>query len=368
MVTAACGTSSQGASSGGGLPSTIQLASVMDLTGPAGLAGTGVRNGIQFAVDEINRTGFLGSSKVSVDFQDTQSNREQAVSLMTQTASGSAPAVFGPVASSETLAVVPIAQRKGLPYVATQSQTAGVVETGNYIFRLTAPQSTFQNKTAEYLAGKGVKTATVVYLSEGAANAQWGKTLMPDALKAAGVNVLDSVGVQGSETDFSSLVTRLRAANPGAIGISVIGPQNSTLVSQLRQQGYTGTIFGDLGFSGGTLQGAGPAANGVVFATDFSPFVDFPSSKTFVDAWKAANGGKDPQNFNSEGYDAMWFVARAIKEGQTVDRASLRNAMERLAGAGFDGAAGPIKFNGRDERVGGTVVQWKDGAVAAVDK
>lgn len=350
----------------GTLPSEINLTAVIDLTGPAGLAGTSVHDGIEFGLDEINSSGFLGDTKLTVEYLDTQTNKEQAVSLMSQTAKGDTPVVFGPVASSEALAVAPIAQSAGLPYVATQSQSAGVVETGDYVYRLTAPQSTFQNRTAEYLQSKGVKSAALVYLEDGVANSAWGKDIMPAELGKVDIDVADTASVATTDTDFSALVTRLIQESPDAIGISVIGAQNSTLVSQLRQQGYDGIIFGDLGFAGGTLDGAAEDANGVVYASDFAPFLDNASSKAFTDAWTQAKGSA-PGTMNAEGYDAVWFVARAINEAQSVDRTAIRDAMAKVAAAGFDGAVGSITFDGRDERAAGAVGQLQDGQFVPVE-
>ena len=361
----AAGCSNGGGASTGELTGTVELSAVIDLSGPAGLAGNGVKDGLVFWLAEIIKSEFLAGTTLTIDFNDTQSDREQAASLMSRVIRSQAPVVFGPVSSSSALAAAPIAQREGLPYIATQSQTDGIVETGDFVYRLTAPQRTFQNKTADFLKKEGVKTVALVHLEEGAANAEWSKKVMPAALKDAGLKVVDRLGVTGSQTDFSALATRLRRESPDAIGVSVIGSQNSTLVNQIRQLGFTGTIFGDLGFAGGTLEAAGDKANGVVFATDFAPFLDVPSSQKFTEAWTNAKDSQ-PQNFNAEGYDAIWFVARALKETQSTDRDRVRDAMKKVSSVGFEGAAGQISFEGRDERVTGTVVQWKDGQVVAL--
>ena len=365
MSVAACGGSDDDGSTEG-LPQTVTLDTVMDLSGPAGLAGNSVRDGFQFAIDEINETDFLDGTELELRAEDTQTNREQAVSLVTQAAKGDSPVIFGPVASSVTLAVAPIAQREGVPYVATQSHTAGVVEIGDYIFRLTPPQSTYQDKMAKYLKSKDVGTVGLIYLEEGASNAEWGRKLMPQELEDEGIDVVESGSVMSSEGDFASLATRLIKKHPDAIGISVSGTQNSTIVGQLRQQGYDGLIFGDLGFAGGTLEGAGAAADGVVYTTNFSADLETASSKKFIDAWTKTHDGKEPSNFNAEGYDAMWFVARAIKEAGSVDRDEVRDAMESVAKGGLEGAQGQLAFDGRDARTDGLIVEWRDGGVHQV--
>src|SRR5690606_9924158 len=141
-------------------------------------------------------------------------------------------------------------------------------------------------------------------------------------------------------------------------GMSTFQTQNSTIVSQLRQFGYEGGVFGDNSFGGNSLQGAGALANGAVWAADFAPVMTEPESGVeFITAWKAAKGTV-PLNFNAEGYDAVWFVARSLKDAQSVDRDKVRDAMEAITKTGFSGAVGEITFVGHDAKVPGVLNQW----------
>jgi branched-chain amino acid transport system substrate-binding protein len=148
--------------------------------------------------------------------------------------------------------------------------------------------------------------------------------------------------------------------------MSTFQTQNSTLVSQLRQAGYQGVIFGDTSFGGNSLQGAGTAANGCIWSADFAPFATTPqSSVDFITAWKAAKSA-DPLSFNAEGYDAVWFVARALKNAQSLDRAKVRDAMDAITKEGMPAAVGDLTFVGHDAKVPGVLNQWLDGKPAEV--
>jgi branched-chain amino acid transport system substrate-binding protein len=367
VVVAACGSDSEGGatkSAGSALPSTVKVPVVISLSGGAGLPGGQLADGMRFAAEEINRTKFLGNTKLELAFQDDQTNAQRVVRLVNDAVRSDAPALLGPPVSAFGLSTAPIAQKGKLPYVASQSVTSGLdplLEDGSYIFRLTAPQTYYQQPTVDYLASKGVKTVALLAISDGAANSEWAKETMPPLLEKAGMKVTDTITFPQAQTDFAALTTRLKQNAPDAVGMSTFQTQNSTIVAQLRQAGYKGVIFADTSFGGNSLAGAGKLADGSVWTADFAPFMTEPDSAvTFIKDWTAAKH-KDPLNFNAEGYDSVWFAARAIKAAGTADREKVRAAMEALTKKGFDGAVGRITFDGHDARVAGILNLWSGG-------
>jgi branched-chain amino acid transport system substrate-binding protein len=355
-----------GATSGAG-DASIQVANVEDLSGPEAQAGIAIERGISLAISDVNSQHELGSKRLVLKTYDTQGDVQNAINLTTQAENSNAMAIFGPSLGNEALAAAPIAQRAQVPYIATQSQTTGIVETGDFIYRLTAPQSSFQNLTIDELASKGVKSVGYIYESDNANNVQL-QGVQSNLLQAKGIRVVDSEKVLTTDTNYAAAVGKIVALNPQAVGVLAVVSQSGPIVSQLRQAGYKGIIFGQEGFDGGALKPDGEAANGALWASDFSPLAACGSVATsFVDEWKKKNDGVVPSNFNAEGYDAVLFLAKAIEAGSgTPSRSSIREGMATVAAEGFDGVLGKITFDGRDERVGGVELQWDSATGAAV--
>jgi branched-chain amino acid transport system substrate-binding protein len=356
LTLAACGDDEPAgsASTGDGLPATVKLMSINDITGAAAFAGKPVEEGMSFAIDQINESKLLGETKLSLDVEDTTTNPQQAVRLVTDAAKSDVPVIFSPATSGEVLATAPIAQRAGVPYILATAADMDLVNIGDAIFRVTAPSGTYVSAMAKYLASKGEKEAALIYLSA-PGNIQWGTESMPPALEKEGIKVVHSLEITATQTDFSSIASRLRNFD-GAVGMSITGPSNGTLINQLRQQGFKGRIFGDLGFSGGGLDAAGKAADGALYSSDFSVVSEAPSAKKFVADWKAAKG-QDPSNFHAAGYNRVYFAALGLKKAGSTDRGAVRDALESIAAAGFDGATGRVRFEGRDARTDGYVNQ-----------
>src|SRR6202171_569588 len=82
------------------------------LTGPSSSTGVGINRGIQLAVQEINAAGGVDGRQLELITRDTQSDPTKAVNGAAEFAHGQkVSAVFGPVNSGESLAVVPLLAR-----------------------------------------------------------------------------------------------------------------------------------------------------------------------------------------------------------------------------------------------------------------
>src|SRR5258708_23209667 len=88
------------------------------LTGPSWSTGVGINRGIQLAVQEINAAGGIDGRQIELITRDTQSDPTKAVNGAAELTRGQkVSAVFGPVNSGESLAVVPLLARTNTPQV-----------------------------------------------------------------------------------------------------------------------------------------------------------------------------------------------------------------------------------------------------------
>ena len=361
LALAGCGSADSKSSASSGncaLPGTIKISAIEDLTGPAAEAGQRTKVGMEVAAKELSGSETLKGNKLKIEFADSASNPEQAVTAMSKAASSDSVAVLGPVLSANAVRLAPAAQQAKIPYIATQSQSAGVVDAGDYIFRVTTPESFFEQKLYAYAKSTGVKSVSIVYNNTSPTLAALAKDVIPPILKKDGISLKTSQAYQAGATDFSAIVSKVLNDSPDAVVALTNASESSPLISQLNGAGFKGPVIGTQGFGGGALAGAGSKANGVIWATSFHPDADFASTKKFVSLFEKEEK-EAPSNFAAEGYDAVQLLARSLGETKCYSRDGMKAAITSVAEAGFDGAMGHLKFDKRDLRVEPIIVVWK---------
>lgn len=367
VTLAACSSPSEGGSSGGGggggegLPDTIKIMNIRALTGPVSFAGLAAQQGIDLALEEIEADGLLGDSTLELDTRDSAASAQEAASFASQAAADTSyTAILGPEASAQATAVSPIAQSSGIPVVYVQSGSEGVL-TGDFTFRMTPPAESYFDIVGDYLEEQGVTTASVLINTGNPTLVQLGEDTIPALGEQHGFEIVSSGGVETTAQDFTTPASQIAGEAPDAAFLMLQGPQAPVAITQLRQAGFEGEIVGMSAMGAGNLRSAGAVAEGAVWPANFNAAQEVESSQAFVEAFQEKYDGETPTNYSAEAYDALWFIARAIAEADSADRAAVQEAMASLAEEGFDGAQGAITFDGNDARVPGTLVRW-DGA------
>jgi branched-chain amino acid transport system substrate-binding protein len=367
LVASACSPSDSSSGSGSsGLSGTVDATSIQDLTGAVGPVGIATQNGMKLAEKQVNDSGMLGDAKLKISYKDTETKGDQAASLMSSTVATDVTAVFGPVSSQEAVVVAPIGQSAKVPTIFTQAGSKGVVDAGDYIFRVTSPQQYYQPKMAAYLKSRGVKTVSFIYDSTVPTTKDLTEKTLPPLMDQNGITIKGKYGFQNGTTDYSAYVSKVVGEKPDAVGVEGTNPEASPIISSLRNAGYQGLIFGGTSFGAASLKAAGPQAKGAVWATDFDPKSDFPKTKQFVKDYTAMFGSA-PVNYSAEGYDAVYLLAQGLKNANSTDRAKVRDGMAEAAKAGYDGALGKLAFEGNDLRQDGYLQTYDGTAVQSVE-
>lgn len=360
VVLAGCGGGEQAATGAGGRPAEFTIDFVLDQTGVAQTFTGAVRQGWDLRVDEANANKDVAGVRLATRMHDSQSDPRVGSGVMTQVAGSDAPiAAFG-TGSNVAPAVAPIAQRAGLPLVTIYSGSPGVVDAGNQIFRVTAPQATYHQIQSTYFAKQGVKRVAVIYNTDNGTLKNLAEEFYPAAAQRDGYEIVSSSGVSVKATDISAEMTGVLASKPDAVLMLVLSQQNTSVVTQLRRANFPGIIAAQPGIGTQALQTLGAEADGVVYPIDFSPATKSATGQAFAKAY-TTRFGKAPDTFAASGYDGASMVIEALKSAPSFDRETLNKALLDVSTRGFDGAAGPVRFEQRDARVDGVMVRWQGG-------
>src|SRR5690606_10610199 len=178
------------------------------------------------------------------DLKDASDSTQEAASLATQAVSDkSYSAILGPGLSSQASAISPIAEKGEIPVIYYQAGSDGVL-VGDYTYRVTAPAASYYHIIGDYLAEKKVKTAAVLYTSGNPTLTELGEKAVPGVIEENGVTIKRSDTVSNDTQDFTAVTSEIIKADPDAVFLLLLGPQNPRAVSQLKQKGYDGEIIG----------------------------------------------------------------------------------------------------------------------------
>ena len=362
ILLAACGANPAAST---GLPAEITLGAVHDLTGSSAVYGKSIQKGIDLAVQQINGQAFFGAGHTfKVVYQDAAGDPDQAANAYEKMIANPAiVAILGPTLSTEALAADPLAQKAGIPVVASSNTVAGITEMGNFIFRTSLPESAVIPNTIKVsLAALHYSKVAILYESDDAYT-QGAYTVFKTVLQAASVQILTEETYPKATTDFSAQLTRIKALNPDAIIVSAYTAEAANIMIQARQLGIPDSVrfIGANGFNSPALaKTAGLAAEGTISGAAWIATSSFPANLDFVKSFTAAYGSA-PDQFAAQAFTAAWVTAIAIKNANRVDRSAVRDALAQVKD--FNSPLGVFSFDAQREPVHAPVVQVvKNGA------
>lgn len=322
----------------------IKFGVLAPLTGTNAEYGKGVEVATQMAVDKLNAAGGVNGYKFELVVKDSKGDQKESTDLCRQFVDDeNIMAIIGDFTSGACMANAPIVDEAGLVQLSPTASNPNYASMSDYCFSIMGRQDGEAPFFAKYIIKKymGVKKVGVIYI-----NSDWGKSCFDHFQKKCdteGLELVAAVNYVQDEKDFSSLITKLRAADPEALCIMDQGavPQ---IINQIRGVNWDVrlTTLGP-GTSQQLLDLCGKNAEGLLLST---PFFFDPDNPALV-AWKdefVSKAGFEPTVHPVCAYDCVLMLAEAIKnlgDGK-VTRQSIRDS---LAKTEIVGVSGPIKFN-----------------------
>lgn len=324
--------------------STIKIGVLAPLTGTNAEYGKGFEVGTQMAVDRINAAGGINGRTLELEVKDSKGDQKESSDLCRMFADDKeVMAIIGDFASGACMANAPIVDEAGVVQLSPTASNPDYAGMSDYCFSIMGRQDGEAPFYAKYILNRymGVKKLGVIYI-----NSDWGKSCYENfkaQCDVEGLEIVEAVNYVQDEKDFSSLITKLKAANPDVVCIMDQGavPQ---VINQIRGSGWTDIPITTLG--PGTSQQlidlCGENAEGLLLT---SPFFFDPEDADLV-AWRdefVQKAGFEPTIHPVCAYDCVNLLAEAIKAcGDDVTRQNIR---DNLAKVELEGVSGPLKFN-----------------------
>ncbi len=368
----ACG--GGGGSNSSGSPSKIQIAAEGPFTGDEASIGAGALQGIQLAVKQQNAKGGIHGTKVTLLTWDDNHSPQTAATLEAQGISD--PTVMGVVGPMNSGVVLGVAQglqgaNPPLPFVSESASNPKITDSGwSIAHRVCARDDAQGPADGKFLVDQGAKKVEIMDAKSDYSTGLADQVATYLKSNASGV-ATQRDSAQHGQTDFSTIVQRIKAFGADWVFFADEGPEAAPFVQQMKGAGLV--IGQNIKFLGGdgeddpSIITASQGAYAGAYASNIVPdAATTASAQDFVSAFKAEYGsdsiGKAGPFFGSA-YEATQVLLQAIANAPVKNGAISRSdVIAHLGSDSFTTIFGSVKFNSKgDVSSGGIYVYQAQG-------
>jgi branched-chain amino acid transport system substrate-binding protein len=342
------------ASAGLAQDKTIKIGGLLPVSGPGAYFGAQDKQGIELALDEINRTGVNGY-RLAIQYEDSACAPLPATQAARRLIDQYKPdVIIGEECSDATLAIMPAVAQAKVPLINAGSSAIRITEPGNsWTFRI-MPNEVMQGVDIATHAYNDLNARTAVLLYENSNAGIGNAKVFNETFTKLGGKILADIGFGRDVNDFTAIATRV--AGLGTIDVIptyTLEGQGLKITQALAQAGVVkggggaaiqlGTIWLPFGFE----RKAGKASIGYIRGVQFDPADERDIVRNFVKNFKA-RFNSDPTHLNAHAYDQIMLIADAVKRG-AKDAQSIRDTL--AATKTFAGVTGSVEFDRTNQNI-----------------
>lgn len=312
----------------------IKIGVVTPLSGTYTPIGQQVRWGLELATKEINEGGGIAGRQVGLVFEDSEANPAVAVQKAEKLFQvENVDFLTGTVNSGATLAVGQVAERNDKLLATTVSFADSITgdKCSPNVFRVNAKAGQQSAALAVWLQKQKPK-AKVFYLGPDYEMGRSTVAAFRSNAERVGAESTGEVFAPLDTKDYTQYFGQIRQARPEVIYTSVAGNDTVRLFTQMQDFGLLSdvTVVGASGTVTSQNIGAiGSAADGFVTGVGYSPLIDSPANKAFVEAFNEAYG-TDPDLYGADSYGLLFAYKAAVEKAGSTETAAVRTALEGL--------------------------------------
>lgn len=344
----------------------IKIGLIAPLTGSNQSGGQSMKKGVELAVKNINQSGGIAGTKLSLVVYDDRGIPEKTAKAAKELIFiDSVEAIIGPFSSCCCLEIKTLINSCGVPLITPIAMADEINLENDYIFRNTLGVSTAQRKVNAFsnyyngdyimLEGFGAKTIGVLWQNDA-----WGFEMQQSVQNDLEVleqenTILFNEPFEFDQDSYRNIFNRQKGHFPDLIYIVSSGKESIQIVKDARDCGFTGLLYGEGGFNYSNFDtDLGSYADGCMFSTQWHPSFSTPMSDVFLKSYLNKYGDV-PNMFSAISYEAVYILKESLN--RVIDFRSKDNFRDILQQdlsrpKKFDGITGVIYFdnNGQCDR------------------
>jgi branched-chain amino acid transport system substrate-binding protein len=344
----------------------IKIGASISLTGTYAKPGTYQKEGYDLCAQEANDKGGVLGRKVEFVVYDDQSTPATGVRLYEKLITeDKVDAVMGPYSSPISEAVANVTEKYKKVMVAPLAATTSIFKKGRkYAFMVISPAEVYLEGLVDMAAKRGLKTVAII--NEDTLFTKTSAIGVADLAKKRGLQIVLQEAYPKGNTDFSALLTKIKAANPDLVAASTYFDDAVALTRQMKELNvnpkmYGVTVGGDLPEFYDLLK---QNAEYIYGATQWEHTLPYPGQKEFYAAYQT-KFKREPAYHSAAGYAGCMIYLEAVKKAGSLDADKVREQLLKLETKTM---FGDYKVDADGFQVAHKMVmfQWQDGKKVTV--
>jgi branched-chain amino acid transport system substrate-binding protein len=345
----------------------LVVATAGPITGLYASFGEQMKRGAELAVADINAAGGVLGNQLVLEVGDDACDPKQARAVAEDFVSKDVVFVAGHFCSSSSIPASEVYAEEGILQITPASTNPAFTEDAaakgwTTVFR-TCGRDDAQGLVAGKLLASKYKDVPIAIIHD---KSTYGKGIADEtkkALNAAGVTEAMYEAINQGDKDYSALITKMKAANIGAIYGGIYHTEAALLVRQAREQGLSAQLVGEDAYVTNEFWSiAGDAGEGVLMTFGPDPR-NMASAKAVVDRFKA--DGYDPEGYTLYTYAAFQVWKAAVEKAGTTDAQAVA---DQIHGKVFPTVLGHLSFDEKGDIKNPAYVwyAWSKGAYSEI--
>jgi len=332
----------------------IKIGAVLSITGPASFLGEPEKKTLEMYVKDLNAAGGVLGQQITTIIYDDGGDASKARTFATRLVEeDKVDAVLGGSATGPSLAIAPIFEEAGIPFIALAGAAAIVVPVRKLVFKTPHTEPMSCGKIFEDLKKRNLTEIAMISGTDG-----WGKAMLAECLKMApdfGISVIKDESYGATDTDMTPQLTNIKNT-PGVQAVVNCGfGQGPAIVTRnFRQLAISVPLYESHGVSSKSyIKLAGDASEGVRLPAAATLVAEkLPDSdplKKVAMAYKTKyekETGEPVSTFGGHMYDALMILVQAMQRAKSTDKAKVRDEIEKTKG--FVGTGGEVSMSPTD--------------------
>jgi branched-chain amino acid transport system substrate-binding protein len=339
----------------------VRIGHAAAVTGPVAYFGKDTENGARMAIEALNAKGTsIGGKKVRFELvaEDDAGEPKQATAVAQKLVDARINGMVGHETSGTTIPASKIYHAAGIPQISPSSTSPMYTRQGfNTTFRVVANDVQLGQALGHYATGS-MKARRVAVVDDRTAYGQGLVTEFARSLQSQGGTVVAKEFTNDKATDFSAIITRIRATKPDLVFFGGMSATAGPMLRQMKQLGMNVRMMGGDGLCSDEIHklSGGTMADGQVVCAEAGGVQG--EARAAMDKFRAdykKRFGIDVQINAPYAFDAVMTMAEAMVKAGSSQPAKYLPVLAKIQ---HRGVTGPIAFDARGDIKDGTITLY----------
>ncbi len=350
----------------------VKIGHVGPTSGAIAHLGKDNENGARMAIEELNAKGLtIGGQKVRFELlaEDDAADPKQGTAAAQKLVDSKVHGVIGHLNSGTTIPASKIYSDAGIPQISPSATNPKYTRQGyKTAFRVVADDVHLGGTLGKYAVTQ-LKGKSIAVIDDRTAYGQGVADEFEKGVSSAGGKVVGREFTTDKATDFTAILTSLKAKNPDIVFFGGMDAVAGPMMRQMKQLGINAKFMGGDGICTGELPklAAGTMADGQVVCAEAGG-VEGEAKKSMEDFYKRfkAKYNADVQVYAPYVYDAVNVMVAAMVKANSTDPAKYLPVLAKTEG--YKGVTGTIAFDNKGDIKNGalTLYTYKGGKRDAI--